>query len=118
MRYRFATHPHRVTIGFDAALWQRVRAAAESVNPTYPQHGAVVRAAILAADPNPAPYRTGARFAVASRRALRLCSACAGRFDGAPAMRALVADGLNRDWKAQLRRAEMGDAWREVAGGQ
>ena len=123
MSYRPTTHPHHTTVIMPHALWQRVEAAADRELCDYSR---VIRAAILGAGEAPAGVGgVDNRRAPTYRHALRLCSACVeriraetGGLSKARALRALVADGLTRDWRAQLRRAEMGDAWKpeEVRG--
>lgn len=122
MAYRPATHPHRRTVVVPRALWQAVEAAADRELVDYSR---VIRAALLAAEGAPAERgRPDGRVATTERHAIRLCSECIARVRAAMgpatqagALRALLADGLTRDWRAQLRRAEMGDAWTEVAVG-
>lgn len=118
MSYRPTTHPTRVTVTLPLALSKRIDGGAGADH----DRSAVIRAAIFAAGdlgadvPRPEP-----RMADTVRHALRLCGASRARVlqevdsgrTFAGALRALVADGLTRDWRAQLRRAEMGDAWRD-----
>lgn len=116
MAYRPSTHPHRRTVVVPQALWQAVEAAAERELVDYSR---VIRAALLAAESAPAERgRPDGRVGTTERHAIRLCGACVERIraamgpaTAAGAFRALLADGLGRDWRAQLRRAEMGDAF-------
>lgn len=116
MSYRPTTHPHRVSVTLPVALWQRVEAAAKREMVDYSR---VIRAALLAAmAPRVEVGRPDARIDATERHSIRLCSACISRVRAetgsgaaASALRTLLADGLTRDWRAQLRRAEMGDAW-------
>ena len=118
MSYRPTTHPHRVTVIVPRSLWAAVLAESVRLNC---DPSIVARAAILAAQSYAGPMQSvDNRLEPTERRALRLCEVCAARTVSGPgtaasALRALVADGLTRDWRAQLRRAEMGDAWREDA---
>jgi hypothetical protein len=127
--YRPPTHPHRMMVRLDGGVRGYVRSAAEVDGVSMP---VVLRAAILAALPlevnglalSRATTQTGRPAQGAGplpRTGLRLCGACHGRIGSlatehrvtlSVAARALIADGLKRDWSAHVGQAIQGDLWR------
>lgn len=127
--YRPPTHPHRMMVRLDGGTRGYVRSAAEVEGVSMP---VVLRAAILAAEPlqvdglalSRATTQTGRPAQGAGplpRTGVRLCGACHGRIDAlatkhrvslSTAARALIADGLKRDWYAHVGQAIQGDLWR------
>ena len=127
--YRPPTHPHRMMVRLGGGTRGYVRSAAEVEGVSMP---VVLRAAILAAEPShvdgPALLRatshTGHPFrgeGPSPRTGMRLCGACHGRIGAlatehrvslSVAARALIADGLKRDWSAHVGQAIQGDLWR------
>ncbi len=127
--YRVSTHPHRMMVRLDGGTRGYVRSAAEVEGVSMP---VVLRAAILAALPlevdglalSRATTQTGRPAQGAGplpRTGLRLCFACHWRIavfaddhsvSLSTAARALIADGLKRDWSAHVGQAIQGDLWR------
>ncbi len=127
--YRVSTHPHRMMVRLDDAARGRVRLASVAQGVSMP---AVLRAAILAALPlevdglalSRATTQTGRPAQGAGplpRTGLRLCCACDRRIQVlatkhrvalSVAARALIADGLRRDWSAHVTQATQGDLWK------
>ncbi len=127
--YRVSTHPHRMMVRLDAATRTHVLCAAELAAVPMP---VVLRAAIIAALPlevdglalSRATTQTGRPAQGAGplpRTGLRLCGACDRRIQVlatkhrvalSVAARALIADGLKRDWSAHVVQATQGDLWR------
>jgi hypothetical protein len=127
--YRPPTHPHRMMVRLDDATRGRVRLASVAQGVAMP---VVLRAAILAALPlevdglalSRATTQTGRPAQGAGplpRTGVRLCGLCHGRIDAlatkdrvslSTAARALIADGLKRDWSAHVGQAIQGDLWR------
>jgi hypothetical protein len=116
-------------VRFDGGTRGYVRSAAEVEGVSMP---VVLRAAILAAEPlavdglalSRATTQTGRPAQGAGplpRTGVRLCGACDRRIQVlatkhrvalSVAARALIADGLKRDWSAHVTQATQGDLWR------
>lgn len=125
--YRPPTHPHRMMVRLDADTRTQVMDVAWAGVPM----PVVLRAAILAALPlevdglalSRATTQTGRPAQGAGplpRTGLRLCGACDRRIQLlsakrrvalSVAARALIADGLKRDWSAHVTQATQGDLW-------
>jgi hypothetical protein len=125
--YRPPTQPHRMMVRLDADTRTQVMDVAWAGVPM----PVVLRAAILAALPlevdglalSRATTQTGRPAQGAGplpRTGLRLCGACDRRIQVlatkhrvalSVAARALIADGLKRDWSAHVGQAIQGDLW-------
>ncbi len=125
--YRVSTHPHRMKLRLDGTTHEYIAAA---VYRDGTPRAVLLRAAILAADSaqvdglalSRASSRTGgaAHGAKHPGVALRVCGECRARIVAlahkhvvpeAVAARALITDGLSRDWEAHVTQATQGDLW-------